>query len=210
MTPATKAALSAGSALLFGAVEVDLPGYTLRLLDGAATLVIGGNVFTASDPIYGAISALHDLADGAGDEAPSYSIDFLPPSDTAAATLASAAMQGSAVKFYLGAVDRVTGLVIPDPEVIVLAELDVPTLTWDATSRLLTWTVTSVFERFFDVEEGQRLSDSFHQYVWPGELGLQFVTGVTQPVYWGLAAPSVVAVSIGGSRSSDRQYEQLQ
>ncbi len=42
-------------------------------------------------------------------------------------------------------------------------------------------------ERLFQIEEGRRLSDAFHQKVWPGELGLGFVTDVETWVPWGQA-----------------------
>ena len=67
----------------------------------------------------------------------------------------------------------------------VAGELDVPTVTWDANDRRLEFKATSIAERLFATEEGKRLSDAFHQKVWPGELGLAFVTDVETYVPWG-------------------------
>ena len=54
-------------------------------------------------------------------------------------------------------------------------------------------------------EEGRRLSDAFHQLVWPGEMGLAFVTDVETTVPWGQALDTTVIEtrtnlpSMGGS-----------
>lgn len=46
-------------------------------------------------------------------------------------------------------------------------------------------------ERFFEDNEGARLSDGFHQEVWPGELGMANATGIGKRDYWGAdKAPS--------------------
>jgi hypothetical protein len=45
-------------------------------------------------------------------------------------------------------------------------------------------------ERLFFNDEGIRLAPAFHQQVWPGEDGLNHVTGVTDLIYWGSRAPT--------------------
>lgn len=198
LTPGLEAALQQPRALLFGALEINFPDHDLRLLDGSGELVIGGNTFVGRDPTFGTIASCKPVTDGNADQAPTLTVSLLPPSGTAAATLASAAMQGSRVRLYMGAVDMMTGLVVPDPKVLFDGEIDVPTLRWRTRAREVEYRVVSVFEKFFDQEEGIRLSDSHHQALWPGELGLAFVTGVTQPVYWG-AQPPVSAVRTASS-----------
>lgn len=185
MTPALAAAIAADRALLFGAIEINFPGYDLRLVDGSAELMMGGEKFVGRDPTFGTISSIDSLTDGAGDQAPRVSLSLLPPSDTAAASLASAPMQRSRVRFWLGVLDMPTGIVVPDPLLLFDGELDVATMKWGMRTREVEYRIVSVFERFFDLEEGIRLSDSWHQSVWPGELGLSFVTGVTENVPWG-------------------------
>ena len=98
----------------------------------------------------------------------------------------------------MGVVDMLTGLVVPDPMVLFDGEIDVPTLRWRQRGREVEYRVVSVFEKFFDQEEGIRLSDSHHQSLWPGELGLSYVTGVTEQVYWGADAPAPTVTTIGG------------
>ena len=198
LTPALDAALSAPAPTVFGAVEISLPGYDLRLLDGAGVVSFGGKTFVGRDPIYGTLAAIEDIGDGVTDEAPAVGITLLPASDAAAASLAAPTMQGSPVAIWIGAIDRATGAVIPDPYPLFLGELDVPTLRSGANSRSLEYEVVSVFERFFDDDEGARLADGFHKSVWPGEHGFAFVTGVTETVYWGMDAPPSPIVP-GGS-----------
>ena len=193
MSPALDAALGQREATIFGAVELQLPGRTVRLLEGAGFVPFpDGRVFTGRDEQFGVLSAIEDLTDGTGDEAPGVNITLLPASDVAAVTLANPAMQGTPVLIYLGAIDPVTGLVIGDPLLIFNGLLDVATLKVGQTSRVLEYEVTSVFEDFFFSDDGARLSDSFRQYLWPGELGCAFVTYVTNNIYWGLDAPSGV------------------
>lgn len=198
------AALAADRATIFGAVEIVLPGKTIRLLDGAGAVSFGGSVFTGDDPIYGVLGAITDLTDGTGDEVPAISLTLLPPNDTAAATLAAATMQGAAVKLWLGVLDPATGLVVPDPYLAFLGEVDVPTIKSGSSGREVDYEIVSVMERLFEDDEGTRLADGFHQSIWPGETGLAAVTGIEQPVYWGVDPPpgAVVGGSSGGGRSS--------
>lgn len=192
MTPALDQALSGATPTIFGAIEIVLPHHTLRLLTGAGVLAFGGKVFAGEDTTYGVLYSVEDLTDGAGDEAPALTLTLLPKSNAAAADLAGPDMQGSTVSIWLGAVDPASGQVIGDPLLVFLGALDVPTLRTGQAGRLLDFDITSAFEDFFFNDEGARLSDTFHQYVWPGERGLAYVTGVDEQVYWGSDAPSGV------------------
>lgn len=194
------AALAADRALIFGAVEILLPGAPVRLLDGSAQVTIGGNVYAGIDATFGTLSAVSSLSDGSGDQSPAINISLIPPSDTAAATLASAAMQGSLVSLYLAALNPATGQVVPDPYLVFLGEVDVPILRSGTEGRTLEYEVVSVMERLFSDDEGQRLADGFHQSVWPGETGFFDVTGVENQIYWGVQPPpnSVTYGSNGG------------
>ena len=187
LNPALAAALRGDRPLLFGAVEIALPGYTLRLLDGSGQLMIGGQKFVGRDETYGVLDTIKGLGDSKGDQAPALTLGLIPASDSALGTLLDPAVKGSPVTVMMGVIDIATGLVVPSPYVLFAGELDVPTVTWDANDRRVDYSVTSVAERLFATEEGRRLSDSFHQKVWPGELGLAFVTGVEDTVPWGQA-----------------------
>lgn len=185
MSPAMDAALAGFNATVFGAVEIVLPTATLRLLTGQGVIVFDGKTFTGIDATYGVLDSVDNLTDGTGDEAPSMLLRLAPASDAAEAALASASMQGSPVSIWLGVVDPSNGLVIAEPLLIFLGVLDVPTLKSGKTQRLLEFEITSAFEQFFFNDDGARLSDTFHQYLFPGETGLSQATGILQQIYWG-------------------------
>lgn len=198
LSPQLDAALRGETPIVFGAVSIALPGATVNLLDGAGQLTFGGRTYVGEDATYGVLAAVEALSDGLGDSAPSLGITLLPAGDAAAAALAAPNMQGSPVTLHLGAVDRATGAVVPDPHLIFLGELDVPTLQSGTTSRKLDYTIVSVFERMFESDEASRLSPGFHRSIFPSEAGLDMVTGVDQPVYWGMEGGSS-AITYGGT-----------
>lgn len=181
---AMAAALEGQHALLFTAVEIQLPSETLRLLDGAGAVTFGGRTFVGQDPALGVLASIEALTDG-GEEAPSVRIAVLPPTNTAMATLADPLAQGGAVFIWLGVMAPTTGAVVGEPELLFAGEIDVPVLEVGRGQRLLTLDCVSIFDRFFEDREGVRLTNSFHQSVWPGELGLEFVTGVKRQMPWG-------------------------
>jgi hypothetical protein len=199
LTPALDVALSQDRPFMYGSVEINLPGYDLRLLDGSGVLQVDGQSFFGEDPIYGVLESIDELDDGLGDEAPGISVNLLPASEAAAGQLSSPTFQGARVRIRVGAVDRATGYSVGS-ELLFDGEIDVPTLTIGKSRRALSFECVSSFERFFDNDEGARLSDSFHQSIWPGETGFANITGVEQTIYWGVASPSGAnLVKFGGS-----------
>lgn len=190
-TPAMETALAAPIVTTFGAVQIDLPSYTLRLLSGPIALSgAPWSSFVARDPTFGVLAGIDDLRDGGGEQAPSISLTLHPSSDAAAATLAAPTMQGSQVQIWLGVVTPATGAVVADPCLIFVGELDVARLTMEEHGRTLEFDLISAFDRFFAEAEGIRLADSFHQSIWPGETGFAAVTGVTEQIYWGQTPPN--------------------
>lgn len=196
LSPALDAALQQGRATIFGAIRMDLPGRTVRLLVGSGVVkfAVDGviNTFTGRDDVIGVFSAIDTLTDGMGDEAPALSLTFIPASDAAAAQLASVTMQGSSVRLWLGAIDVMSGQVLGDPLLLFNGLLDVATLNVKTNGRTVDYEVSSIFEDFFLSDDGARLTDTFHQYLWPGELGCAFVTYVAQQIYWGTSSPDGV------------------
>lgn len=182
---ALAAALTAPRVLMFGAVEIALPGYDLCLLDGAGSVPIGGKTFVGRDATYGVLDSIKGLSDQTADQAPEVTLGLIPATSTALATLLDPAVQGSTVTISIGVLDQATGLPIGTPYIAFIGQLDVPTITWDKNDRRLEYRITSFAERLFTVEEGRRLSSAFHQSVWPGELGLDHCTDVEQLIAWG-------------------------
>jgi hypothetical protein len=189
LTPQLDAALSADRPLIYGAVEINLPGYDLRLLDGSGRIAHGSDIFTGEDATFGVLAAIDEISDGMGDEAPAINITLQPATDAAAADLSDPAMQGSRVRLWLGAVTCTTGAAIVDPFLLFDGELDVPTLKVGLRSRSLEYECVSGFERFFGDDEGMRLSDSFHKSIWATETGLANMSGIIKTSYWGAETP---------------------
>lgn len=187
--PALTAALGADNVTLFGAIQIDLPGYTLRLIDGAGVVMIGGEMFSGADPAFGVLESIDSIQESIGEQAPEISISLFPKSDIARGSLVSPSMQDSLFTLMVGAVDPVTGVAIGTPEVKFAGEIDVPTMSLSLGQRSIEYTVVSVFERLFDGEEGVRASDGYHQSIWPGERGLEYMTGTDRNLYWGSKKP---------------------
>jgi hypothetical protein len=184
LSPALATALAGDRPLVFGAVRLSLPGGVVRLLDGAGVLTIGGETYTGRDAQWGVLDTIKGLGDSTADSAPLVSLGLIPSTTLALSTMLDPAMQGSSVLIMIGVANPATGAVI-DTYTLFSGQLDVPTVTWGANDRRVEFKCSSIAERLFAVEEGRRLSDAFHQSVWPGELGLAFVTGVENNVPWG-------------------------
>lgn len=189
LSPEFDAALQLPGAVLFAAIEILFPDFALRLVDGAGFVEFGGHTFVGQDATYGALGGVTDFTDGVDDEAPSLTLTLLPPTNEAMAAMAAPTVQGSQFTLWVGAVDPSTGAVIGDPDLCFIGETDVPTRKIGQNATSLELTVVSIFDRFFDQDEGARLNNGFHQSIWPGELGFEFIPKVTQQMPWGSDAP---------------------
>ena len=201
LTLAHDAALSAPAVTIFCALEIVLPTGPLRLLDGAGTVTFGGRTFTGRDPVFGALATLEIDGDGMDGEAPELTAVIHPPSNTAAAILANPAQQGAVVSLWMGVLDPVSGLVVPDPDLLFVGEVDVPELSVGEDTRALSIRCVSIFERFFEVQEGVRLNDAFHQSIWPGERGFEYAVDLERQLPWGQDAPAPGVVRAGSASS---------
>ena len=183
LTPQMEAALGSGRALVLAFCRMDLTdGRVVRLLTGSGEVAWDGGTFLGTDPTFGSILALQPPSDGFGDEAPGMSFVLSPPSAAAVADLASPAMQKSRCRWWIACLDD-NGVVIANPWLWFDGFLDVPTISND--QRELDLAVVSEMEKLFLGEEGRRLSNPSHQEIWPGETGMQFVTGLSRTVIWG-------------------------
>lgn len=187
-------ALAQPQAMIVGMCEMDLPTTTVRLLDTSAVVKVGDNYFQGADATFGSLYSLSDFSDGAGDQAPGFTLTLAPASNAAAIALSSPAMQGSPVKLSLGIIVPATGLLVDTPELILSGLIDYSRLRGGNNNRLLELEITADTEAFFMNDDGVRLSDSFHQYLWPGETGLNQVTGILHQVWWGQAPISGVTL----------------
>lgn len=179
---------------MFIAVRLDLTGAAVgrvvRLLDGAAEITIAGELYSGIDDDFGVIDTVEDISDGSGEQAPELIMTLLPNSASTASIVADPAMQNCPVKVMVGAYDLVTGQPIGTPEVKFLGEIDVPVLNLEKEARKVEISVVSIFERLFETDDAVRASNGYHQSIWPGELGMQFMTGTDKNLYWGAKRPA--------------------
>ena len=169
-------------------LRIDLPAGALCLTDGGFVRFDAGEgngveIYLGRDPAYGVLGSLPTIKDGAEAQTTRLDIVILPSSDTAAAALASPSIQGSLVQWWEGAINRETGLLIGQPELKFDGEFDRGRLSvgdgWE-----LTLECGTQAERQLEPNADWRLNHSFHSLIWPGELGLVFVDGVTRKKEW--------------------------
>lgn len=182
---------------LAGLCEMDLPSRTVRLCDGAF-VAWGADTFTAQDEDFGVIETIDAVSEAVSDEAPSGKLTMLPPSIVDAAALFQPEAQGSAMKFWLAEVDRATGEVVGEPELLFSGFLDTLTLQVGRDRRSVEIEFMSEAERLFWTKEANVLSPRFHNLAWPGEKGFDHATGVPALVPWGVAG---ARGTTGGGRS---------
>lgn len=190
-------ALSDNVILIAGLCQIDLPGRTIRLCDGAF-VNWGGNLFESQDTTFGTIDSVDQITESVGDEAPAGKLTLLPPSVASAIDLFLPTAQGSAMSFWLAEVSPTTGNVIGTPDKQFSGFLDNLKLSVGRSRRTVDMEFMSQAERFFWTKEGNVLSPRFHKTVWPGELGLDFATGVQLAVPWGVSGPGRGTIG-GGS-----------
>lgn len=179
--------------LLVGAVRIELPGHTIRICDGGfmdfqAPGQLAPERYNKVDDLFGTILAVENGANGNNDKAPGGSITFLPKSTASAAALSAPGMQSSPLAFYIVSLNPSTNAVVHSVTMAV-AKVDFTVLRGGFQDRKLEMGYISTAEWLFSQNEGNTLSDQFHQKYWPGELGLSNVTGAGTAVAWGADAP---------------------
>ncbi len=192
LDPALASAFAGRRVLFFGAVELLLPSRAVRLLDGAGEVMIGSDKYSGRDPDWGVLDSVKGLSESLEGRSPQITLGFTPASSASLAMMLDPALQNSPVTIMAGCLDPATGQCIGEPYVLASGELDVPTPRGRGSVFRVEMTVTGIGERLFTPEEGRRLTSAFHQKIWPGELGLDFVSDVESWVPWGqeLKAPS--------------------
>lgn len=196
LSPALDAELSKDVVTIFAALTMTVGADTIRLLDGSSEITINGNVYSGEDADYGVWAAMGAFEDGTGDEAPGISITIHPANDAALLAFSSPAMQGETVQVHIGAIDPTTGAVIGDAFLLFNGEVEIPKYTFGLGTAEIEMDCVGGMERLFFNDEGIRLAPSFHNQVWPGETGLNNVTGVRDTIYWGSNNPTTGAGGI--------------
>ena len=188
MDPLLIEALRADGPVLATLIRLDLPGGPAFLTDGGF-VDYAGNRHLGDHPVYGVLSAVSPIRDGAEAQATRVDITILPATDDALAALSAPSTQGSRVQWWEGAIDRVSGQLIGTPLLQFDGELDKARFTVGS-DRALVLACGSQSERQLEPNADWRLNDAFHQRVWPGELGLVHVTNVLKKSEWRERPPS--------------------
>ena len=190
LSPALDAALAGARVTMFGALKIELPAMTARLLDGAAEIAIDGEDYAGAVDGFGVWESIEEIEDGFGDEAPGTTVTILPEDDAAAALISDPDNQNSPITVMVGARDDETGLVIGEAYVAIRGVIDVPIHTFGMRETSVELDVVSEMELLMFNDEDRVMSPAFHHRVWPGELGMDHCTGVTDNGYWGQNPPS--------------------
>lgn len=192
MTPEMIAALSENRAFATGFFDFELPSGTRRMMLGSGEVTYGANTYKGRDTTFGQIVSGDQIREDTTGEAPNTSLTIAVDPAADKSEIAGEAIQLSPVKIYLAALalDASEHLIaVPDPELMFDGFIDQATIGLDAKRDEVDYSIISAFDYFFEDSEGQRLNSQFHKTVWPGELGLDNVTGVTRKIYWGTYGP---------------------
>lgn len=218
MSPAMLAALQARNPLLVHLLKIELPGKTIRLVDGSGFVLWGEEAYAAEDADFGKIAGFGEFTEAEGTEAPRQTVQLLPTGNTALATLTAPNAQGAPVTIYAAAIDRQTGQVIGEPDVRFAGELDAAVSNHAQNSSLLELELATIWERLFDDNEGHRWNDAFWTYLFgSGARAFEHVTSAGEKVYWGYNGPSSGSGgsygggngSIGGGVSDRPRFDQV-
>lgn len=185
---------------VFTAVQIALPAsgiypaYTVNLIDGAGfvTFFVNGvsTTFTGDDSLFGTLGSISGVSEAVATEAPRVTITLFPPTSAAVGQLNQPLYQGAPVRIWFGLVNEGTGAVIGVPELLFSGRLDTAKTTAQANARMVELDVSSVFERMFVAQEGDRLTDRWHQSIHPGEGGLRLNNDALQDPMWGAETQS--------------------
>ena len=192
LDPVMQAGFAADVIHAFVAVDIQHPVGTIRLLKGAGFLTFGGNTYRGYIDSIGSLGNIGIDDEGSGDEAPEAQIDILPADMTVGGIYGVPSAQGGRVIIWSGLFNPVTGAVVGTPDARYIGEID--TIDWQrgaagSGEAVLRIGVVSGFDRFFDLDEGARLSDAYHQSIWPGEKGFEYLTTILDNMPWGAEGP---------------------
>lgn len=188
---AMKAALESGAVLLAYLLKIELPGETIRLVDGSGFVVWAGETYTGKDAVFGSIADFGDFNESEGTEAPRQTVRLLPQSNAAIASLTAPAAQGAPVTIYAAVINPATGQVVGAPDVRFAGELDNATLTVDLNERALELELCTVWDRLFDDNEGHRWNDAFWTHLYgSGARAFRHVPNVGEKTHWGFKGPA--------------------
>jgi uncharacterized membrane protein YgcG len=201
VTPQLAAVLLSGRAVVTPLFRIGLPSGTRNLMLGSSEATWGADTFKGYDPTLGHINSGEQMREDVSGQAPNTAVSIVPAPTATMADIASATVQLAPFQIWLSALQlNVTDKhieVVPDPELVFDGFIDQATINLTDKRKDVDYSLISGFDHFFEDSEGQRLNGQFHRSSYPGELGLDNVTGITKKIYWGMNTP----VGGGGSTS---------
>ena len=206
-SPAMDAALGLSFVPDFVAVEVQLPFYTLRLIDGASQLdmpvpdlLTGVEVmatFRGEDPTYGTMGGMDATTEGLGTSAPTMRMVVRCPTLAAAAQLNLPTNQDANVRMWYGVLNAETGAVV-GVDLLFWGWLNQPRFASAANQRDVEMDISSAMELLFSNEEGQRLNHQTLTKAFPGARGCEYVSDIERALPWGSDAARSPLISAAG------------
>ncbi|MGB6229870.1 MAG: hypothetical protein WBF53_07060 [Litorimonas sp.] len=164
-------------------LRIDVPGYPIRLSEGGE-VDYAGERYTPADPVFGNITAFEDLASGEADEAPAFEVTWGIRDIAAAVALSQPTIQRSFADWRIIGLDTDTGAQVAEQRLFT-GYVDRTELSGDDRRLELVMGFATDVDRLLNTDKGNRLNRAFHRSVWPGETGLDFMTGTTNQVGWG-------------------------
>lgn len=193
----------------FIAMQFDLPNGAWRWASAEVTFDPGGGeaLFETEHPDYGFVTGVGLIKDGMVQSALAPDLDLSPA--TGNGLIALDAAHGSLWRLWHGLVDPEGGGVIGEPVQWDMALLNRPRLTQDARRQALRFTSFREDQLILAEEDSPRLTDAFHQRVWPGELGLSQVINVNREVYVRASPPVKGGAGGGGGGVGGGGFEDM-
>lgn len=187
---------SGPAAKLCAILRVDLPTHDIRFSEGGE-VEYDGDVYSPEDSVFGAIREIENFTAGEADEAPSLAIIWTPKDAAAAISLSQPSSQQAFVEHRILSIDRDTNAVLTNDRVFT-GMVNTVEINGDINVFDLRMEISTEIDRLLNTDKGNKLSRAFHRSVWPGETGLDFMTGTQNPVPWGDDTQTARGTSGGG------------
>lgn len=175
-------------ATLVGILKLELPGRDVLLCDGGV-VPFDGQLYQSADDVFGTVSAFDALTEGTGDELPAGLVTFLPPNIAAAVELSQPGYQNARLRLWIGEVSETTGMLIGAPDLMADWQTDKTVLKRSTGTRSLEIVCVTRSQRLLTRNDGNALSSTAHQRVYPGERGFDNAVGMEIEVAWGVVSP---------------------
>lgn len=164
-------------------LRIQLPQHTIRLCDGGE-IDYAGERYASEDAVFGTVAEVDSYTSGSAEEAPAFDLTWSVSNPVSAVAFTQPEIQGASVQWRIVSLLRETNAVLTD-RLIFAGIVDNAEILLDTGSHNLRMGISTEIDRLLNTDKGNRMNRSFHRRVWPGESGLDLMTGTTTPVPWG-------------------------